>query len=784
MIELKSIQVTRLKWLQNYLGGIDALSAENPKIINWICQNCNYLGLEIPKDFPFSEKKPTRQYEREEAVAHAIEVDPAFWRSGPQKKRRSRYERMTALIDSSLQGAKRKKLFISPFEQNLTILKEVIGLEELDRQLILVLASFAESYKWDLLFDNPYDNKGNDYDYYDKLSLLLGVSRQRVIDKFGDDSILRRAGLVYRNELSGTATQQGKMVIANLFNTVTEPNTFQLNHAFLLSLKDATGTPEKLIEKMIGPQPTSKLTLANFDYVGPGLRGFVETVRGALKDRDAKGKAFCIYGPPGVGKTELLAVISAALDTPVHLVGLSGSGVQNAGAVSKPKSGFQTLDGFDLKEPTRNDRIEALMLAQYMAKVLGRAIILGGDEAEDLFNQALIQGDKEASKGFTNKFLDEIQVPTIFITNRVDLFEEATVRRILPAIPVMIAPEEVRLAVLFHEFAEAGIEVEPKEVKDIQARFPSVSPGVLKRIVRSLGWREDIKDNPAALKIALMEGFEQAARALNKGITPVYYTDARTSGFDYELANTDIDLAAFAKSVGANKGKEHHFCFIGPDGVGRRQFAYHLADIMGYPILKYPYSLIEAHGSIDTARCFEIFEQARIEKATLLFEGAEVLIANHDSSAHDVYLRMKHHHYPVIAISATIGAGQSAFKGFDQIIAFRHIDPYQRLVAFKKIFGFNPPPEIQAIPNLTYGQLVVLKDKMKQLYNGTRPTDEVVMKMVYDYLGNPWHAKPRDYKPPLPLSLDDDTKLGKSAPNARTEFGRSISNRALLAPNA
>ncbi|MCR9061488.1 MAG: ATP-binding protein, partial [Rhodobacteraceae bacterium] len=167
---------------------------------------------------------------------------------------------------------------------------------------------------------------------------------------------------------------------------------------------------EEFVDALIGPRHKTSLSMEDFAEVedAPFLASLIA---GAAREQ-AKGINILIYGPPGTGKTELARVLCREAGMRLHAVG--------------------EVDD-DGEEPTRYDRVSALLLAQRVLKD-GREAAILFDEMEDFIGDAQrSSGDwmtrRDGSKVFVNRMLEDNPVPVIWTTNAVGNMDDAIIRR-------------------------------------------------------------------------------------------------------------------------------------------------------------------------------------------------------------------------------------------------------------------------------------------------------------------------------------------------------------------
>ena len=197
----------------------------------------------------------------------------------------------------------------------------------------------------------------------------------------------------------------------------------------LCSILDREPTPEGLACALAGRRHAATLDLNDFTHVRD--TGFlVSLLQGAVRER-AHGVNILIHGPPGTGKTELARTLAAASGCPLHDIGEADD---------------------DGEEPSRRERVMALMLAQRVLGDRSGAVLLF-DEMEDLIGAAERSGGdwfakREGSKVFVNRLLETNVAPVIWITNAIGNIDDAILRRMSFVLKLDLPPREAAHRIL------------------------------------------------------------------------------------------------------------------------------------------------------------------------------------------------------------------------------------------------------------------------------------------------------------------------------------------------
>ena len=167
----------------------------------------------------------------------------------------------------------------------------------------------------------------------------------------------------------------------------------------------------KVGDLLLGKPAQASLGWSDFAHLGE-LRDLAAKVVAAANRRNsnhARGANILFYGPPGSGKSEIAKRLGARVGYSVHFIGESND--ENA-------------------EPSRNQRVAALMIANAIGGLAGRTIFVV-DEADDLFVGVDDEdaSSRRGSKVFMNRLIERAVAPTVWIANDVDRLGPAMIRR-------------------------------------------------------------------------------------------------------------------------------------------------------------------------------------------------------------------------------------------------------------------------------------------------------------------------------------------------------------------
>ena len=458
----------------------------------------------------------------------------------------------------------------------------------------------------------------------------------------------------------------------------------------LCRILDKEPAVEDLGEALAGKRQGATLDLADFAHVGD--TGFlVRLLEGAARER-AHGVNILIHGPPGTGKTELARTVAAAAGCPLH--------------------GIAEADE-DGEEPTRRDRVMALLLAQRVLGDRSGAVLLF-DEMEDLIGGAQRSGGdwfskREGSKVFVNRLLESNAAPVIWVTNAIGNIDDAILRRMSFILKLDLAPRRATHRMLDRIAKDEG--GQPGSAIDKLIDQAPETASVLRVAVRAARLAGEA-DCGARAATSLV-------RALRGGDLPM-------DGFgelDFELYEGDRPLGALFDSIRDVGALDVSLLLTGPPGTGKTALAHHLARYLDRPLLVRRASDLLSKWVGDTEKNIaEAFEEARRQEGVLLFDEADSLLFDRTRAraswevgqVNEMLTWLDRHPFPVVA--ATNHPGQldpATLRRFVFKLDLRPLGPERLQRAFERFFAMKAPAGLLALRNLTPGDFAVVARQLR-----------------------------------------------------------------------
>ena len=484
-------------------------------------------------------------------------------------------------------------------EKNIDALAGLLQLNKAERALLLY--GTLARYQRDLRSILVEFKVSNAPEAYAAIAELAQVSASEVGEALRAGSRLERIGLI-----ENLISEHNITDLADLMK-VSE----KLPPVLMREYRDRA----ELMAVFTRPSSKSELSTADFQFVQEDTEVLCALLGNAVARKES-GVNVLLYGPPGTGKTELAKVVAQA-------AGLELFEVEYADRDGNSLSG--------------RDRYRSLQIAQVFLKGSENAALLF-DEVEDVFPpisseaaQLLARAEQVAApsngsvsgKAWVNQILESNNVPTIWVTNRIEQIDPAFRRRFAYHLELKSPPPGAREGVVRKTLD--GIAVSDTFVARLASR-KGLTPAQIRTAVRFAGLAHGASDPTPDVQVCerlIERQLRNADLALGKDSEP---DPAQQMVTRYDLANLNVECRfELPRIVQALRARGHGaLCFHGPPGSGKTALARHIAQELEQPLMvKQASDLMSKYVGETEQQMAAMFRDAQSEKAVLLLDEAD-----------------------------------------------------------------------------------------------------------------------------------------------------------------
>jgi transitional endoplasmic reticulum ATPase len=378
-------------------------------------------------------------------------------------------------------------------------------------------------------------------------------------------------------------------------------------------LTTTISTKEQLLAPLMTSSPNAQFGLKGFAHINHEL---VSDYLHAAIDKQVSGVSLLLYGESGNGKTEFARTLAKVTHRQLIEV--------------RAKDTKQTSTQNELGFPFASDeRLQSLKLLQTLLGDNSNAMLLI-DECESLFDQA----DTRYTKERLQRFIEQTQVPCIWITNYINWLEPSYIRRFKLVMEVT-APTSSQLEAIIQK-SSTGLRLS-KAFKHQWAKTDNLTPAVIDNachvahLVNHSGSDAEKTVSEVAENTLIASGLLESVPQY-QGEMPFDLSFLNIKGPKSRMRDIDNAIKCDAPI---------RVLLTGPPGTGKTAFAHHLAEVHDKTIIRVSASdVLSKYVGESEQQVSELFYRAHREQAILLLDEVDSLLASRQqlTAQHDVQL--------------------------------------------------------------------------------------------------------------------------------------------------
>ena len=414
-------------------------------------------------------------------------------------------------------------------------------------------------------------------------------------------------------------------------------------------------TEEMLLARCTLPTEKPTLSLSHFEHIKPTYELMLSHLKWSI-DNAKKGTNILIYGAPGTGKTELAGLLSEVLN------------------VSSYTMAYMDEDD-DVLGGQR--RLENCRLAQRLLQDKSAVIIF--DEIEDVFASSFMERSvAQENKAWVNQFLENNDVPMIWLSNSVSCIDNAYLRRFdlvfeMPDLPFSHKENLIR-SIVNEQLSDDYI----RHFSQVKALSPAVITrglAVMKQAYPDCSQQDFVEK--------ALNWFNQMLTAQGfRKIEPLVEGKIRYH-LDWVACNDDIHKI----TEGLKRTKRGRICCYGPPGTGKTAWANWLGQELGMSVLVCQGSdLLDMYVGGTEKKIAQAFAQAKENNMVLVFDEIDTFLFAREngqrswerSQVNEMLTQIeKFEGLLVVSTNLMEGLDPAALRRFDLKLHFNYLKPEQ-----------------------------------------------------------------------------------------------------------
>jgi transitional endoplasmic reticulum ATPase len=483
------------------------------------------------------------------------------------------------------------------------------------------------------------------------------------------------------------------------------PQYLQIPRPFrqLLVSKKLTSR-EAFLQPIMKPSPKAQFTLKQFEHVNVGL---VSRYLKAAAAQQVSGVNILLYGDAGTGKTELARTLAKFLRR--NLLEVLSVSLEDG----------KLSDGFMSKEPT-SLRLGYLQMMQGLLKGSDQSLFLI-DECESVFEYA----DKHYSKEAIMRLLETNPIPTIWITNHVDMLEPSYLRRFKLVMEIPVPDEsfafEMNKRILKSLKVSDAFRLEIASRSNAAPAYIANAAHVASTLALTGEQAEEV----------VLNVIEATLDACGEDPPPLKYQGQLI--FDPSCLNLKAMDTQDAQSIIADidtaiaNSLPIRVLLNGPPGTGKTGWVHHLAETHGIEVMHIKCSdVLSKYVGESEQNISALFREAHKTKKLMLFDEVDSLLSKRESAQaqyevqliNELLSQLECNTQPVFAATNNIAAIDNAvMRRFDFKLTCDYLTQSQCHTLYRQVLGLTKltrkeEDQLNPLQQLTPGDFAILARRM------------------------------------------------------------------------
>lgn len=329
-------------------------------------------------------------------------------------------------------------------------------------------------------------------------------------------------------------------------------------------------------------------------------------------------KAVLISGDPGIGKTEFAYGVAEHLGKVLVELNSDTSSFSYSHVGSQP-----------------HDKLIMVRIASNLIQKDKEVLLI--DEADALLQSAggmygFSGGEGSYDKAALNSLLEEIHIPTIWITNSIERIPSSSLRRFAYVYNFPHPDMNVRSRMLKEKFISLKNNLFTELIQNISMRY-DLTPSAMERMVNVTRGAAEENQGNKTLSVFVENYLESASKGPLKH--DFRKLPSVSESFNPNLCSTSVPLD---KIISLIKGKSVNskpvrILFEGSPGGGKTQFSLYIAAVIGREaVLKKPSDLLSPFLGSTEENIKTMFREAELSRSVLILDEADSLFIDRSSA--------------------------------------------------------------------------------------------------------------------------------------------------------